>query len=69
MPCYIFAPNKRPICPQAAAKELFDMEDDAVEKADALLAYKRALKEFRDYSLAVPQPASANASAVVGDWD
>jgi hypothetical protein len=25
--------------PQTAAKELFDMEDDTVEKADALLAY------------------------------
>jgi len=52
-----------------SAGDCEDMEDDAVEKADALLAYKRALKEFRDYSLAVPQPASANASAVVGDWD
>ena len=47
-----FAANKQPICPQEAVKELFDMEDEAGEKAADLLTYNRALKEFRDYSLA-----------------
>ncbi len=46
-------------------KELFDMEHDPFEKADFL----RVLKEFRDFSLSVPQQASVKAFIVVGDWD
>ena len=68
-PCSIFAANKQPICPQTTAKELFDMEDDAGEKAAALVAYKRALKEFRDYSLVVPESAPVEAPAAGGDED
>ncbi len=59
--------NKQPHCLQAAAKELFDLEDDAGEKAAALLAYKRALKEFRDYSVPVAQPAPVDVQPAGGD--
>jgi len=59
--------NKQPHCLQAAAKELFDLEDDAGEKAAALLAYKQAFKEFRDYSLHVAPPAPVHAQAAGGD--